>query len=444
MRPPYGSIFCVSANVPMAYSIDGLSGEQNFNVNSNILNTCYDSAYNSDRSLLVIGSSASPHAIIYDTTTDPWSQIVSTFTPAINGYVYSIDFSPDDSLIAIGCTVSPYIKVYNTADWSQVSIPAGIPSNGNGVAFSPDGTKLAVAHNSPPYITAYNTADWSKITSPVDLPPGSGKSCKFSQNGALLAVASDGSPYVTIYNTSDWTKITGLTGSNATCVSFSPDGSKLLVTYVGTGGFKIYNTADWSVFATTTSPHYCLSCDWLNNDVAVLGTDTVPGVMTYTLSTGTFKKYNATYNINGLNVVRDSTWEITGTISESLAADNWIARVYDEKTGVYIGKTLFTGVAFSVQLSNPTPVTVTVSADQGAIWEASKTNIEINDKVFPTDPTSTPYYYIATAGGTTGATEPVWPVTAGGSVVDGSVTWQRVERLIQPVTQSPLMPTVKP
>lgn len=34
------------------------------------------------------------------------------------------------------------------------------------------------------------------------------------------------------------------------------------------------------------------------------------------------------------------------------------------------------------------------------------------------------FYFVATAAGVTGATEPVWPTTAGGTVVDGTVTWK--------------------
>lgn len=34
------------------------------------------------------------------------------------------------------------------------------------------------------------------------------------------------------------------------------------------------------------------------------------------------------------------------------------------------------------------------------------------------------FYYTATVGGTTGGTEPVWPLVSGATVVDGSVTWQ--------------------
>lgn len=49
------------------------------------------------------------------------------------------------------------------------------------------------------------------------------------------------------------------------------------------------------------------------------------------------------------------------------------------------------------------------------------------DLIRPKDETA--FYYQCTVGGTTGTSEPTWPTTAGGTVVDGSVTWQRVAAL---------------
>lgn len=47
--------------------------------------------------------------------------------------------------------------------------------------------------------------------------------------------------------------------------------------------------------------------------------------------------------------------------------------------------------------------------------------IALNDTVIPTAPNGR--LYKCTVGGTAGASEPTWPVTAGGTVTDGTATW---------------------
>lgn len=42
------------------------------------------------------------------------------------------------------------------------------------------------------------------------------------------------------------------------------------------------------------------------------------------------------------------------------------------------------------------------------------------------------YVYAAQAAGTTGVSEPVWPTTIGGTVVDNDITWECVRRTMEP------------
>jgi hypothetical protein len=59
-------------------------------------------------------------------------------------------------------------------------------------------------------------------------------------------------------------------------------------------------------------------------------------------------------------------------------------------------------------------------------WAAS-TSITLNEFRKPTIANGRRYY--ASVGGTTGGTEPTWPTTAGGTVVDGTVTWTEYGRV---------------
>ena len=61
------------------------------------------------------------------------------------------------------------------------------------------------------------------------------------------------------------------------------------------------------------------------------------------------------------------------------------------------------------------------SVSNGLTAWAATTAVALNQFRRPT--TANGYRYESTTAGTTGATEPIWPVTAGATVVDGSVTW---------------------
>lgn len=136
-----------------------------------------------------------------------------------------------------------------------------------------------------------------------------------------------------------------------------------------------------------------------------------------------------------------ASFSISGSISESLAANTFIARAYDVETGVLVGAVSFTGTSsFTIDLFGAaTACTVTVSADYKP-WKAS-TVYALDDKVFPLDPIAKPYYYKRIVAGTSGAVEPTW-LSPAGQCNDGAVTnaWELVERLIQPVTHGPLIP----
>lgn len=137
---------------------------------------------------------------------------------------------------------------------------------------------------------------------------------------------------------------------------------------------------------------------------------------------------------------------ITGTIAETVAVVDWMIRAYRLDTGVLTAQLQAIAGAFTLEVppAHITPSLVTVSPIQGIPWRAVTAQL-IDDLVFPTDPETTPYYYKCTVSGTgvdgvTGSVEPTWPTGVGNTVVDGTVTWEVVERMIQPITHSPMIP----
>ena len=139
---------------------------------------------------------------------------------------------------------------------------------------------------------------------------------------------------------------------------------------------------------------------------------------------------------------------ISGTITETLAVTQWLIRSYDYATGALVASMVSPNGAFelSIPVGYWTPQSVTISPEQGIVW-SPETAKDVGDLVFPNDPVTTPYYFQCTVSGTvgdgiTGTTEPDFNSNTlpGNTVVDGNVTWEVVERMVQPITHSPLIP----
>ncbi len=131
-------------------------------------------------------------------------------------------------------------------------------------------------------------------------------------------------------------------------------------------------------------------------------------------------------------------YSITLSLTESLAATDFTAVVTNANTGFIMSKTTVSGATPTINLSTNDPCFVTLYPDYGTQWTAS-TAYDLNDKVFPTDPTTSPYYYECTTAGTSDASEPTWPTS--GTVNDGTAVWTYVEQMVQPITHGPLIPS---
>jgi hypothetical protein len=135
-------------------------------------------------------------------------------------------------------------------------------------------------------------------------------------------------------------------------------------------------------------------------------------------------------------------WQLSCSLAESLVATNFLATAHNLATGALIGSASVSSPgSFGINVSEASPCVVTVRPVY-SVWKGS-TSYALNAKVFPKNPSATPYYYKRLVAGMSGATEPTWPTTPGGKCNDGAQddAWALVERLIQPITHGPLIPT---
>lgn len=139
----------------------------------------------------------------------------------------------------------------------------------------------------------------------------------------------------------------------------------------------------------------------------------------------------------------DVGYQITINLTETIAATDFVAGVYDLATGQLLNKQTIQAGQTVMDAYTAEPVSVTLAPKQGTVWKPN-TVYALNDLVFPTNPSTTPHYYKRINAGTSSATtEPTWPTSGNAQCNDGAVTnaWERVTGLSQPITQSPLIPT---
>ena len=149
------------------------------------------------------------------------------------------------------------------------------------------------------------------------------------------------------------------------------------------------------------------------------------------------------YRINGeLRTVSIASTDTPSTVAANIAADinsqlRWPVTATSAQLGVstcyqvtLTHKTLGAGgnaqILFVDSSQVPSgclisPITSYLGTGNVATWVAS-TVVGLNGQIQPT--VANGYYYKATVAGTTsGSTQPTWPTTVGGTVVDGTVTW---------------------
>ena len=134
-------------------------------------------------------------------------------------------------------------------------------------------------------------------------------------------------------------------------------------------------------------------------------------------------------------------YELNLSINGSNAA-RWFNVFVHNLQGELIIKKLAINGNLSFLIPDSQPVSVTVSQECGTVWQSSKTYF-VDDLVFPTDTTATPFYYRNRKTNLSHNTEPTWSTNPEILTQDSGCLWELVERFNQPITQFPLIPTRK-
>lgn len=134
-------------------------------------------------------------------------------------------------------------------------------------------------------------------------------------------------------------------------------------------------------------------------------------------------------------------YELSLSLNGSNAAPWFNAFVHDLQGELILKKVVFNGET-SFLMPDAKPVSVTITQEFGCAWQAG-TYYTTGAIIIPTDVIAKPYYYRNRHSGISDLNEPTWSTDPQVLNHDSGCLWELVERLNQPITQSPLIPTRK-
>lgn len=402
----------------------------------------------------------------YDTPLDimPNTSIVADAT------VQNIEFNADSTKCCIMTSAST--RVYDTTTWLQDCLvyDAGV----YGGAFSPDGLHVVYLTDIAPYIYSVQLSPGSVApitTLPTPDIPQVTSATVASKIRGIVYTADSAQMFFLFgggYNANTGTAIgcniinvnTGLIDKTVLNTSansngglskpkLSPDGTKIAfglshldlgIVEVSTG---VVTWVDYPVrYAYQSNWRVIYVAWWGNDDIIACGRQCIPAVQIYNIPTDTWPtKYDMTASCTNFGISKPYyAYEVNGTIVESLLVSNWRCSAYSIADGQLVGSVDVTGSTFSIPVPTDDQVMVVVHPVPATRWRSDRMYVT-GQQVYPTDANATPFYYVCVNPGTTSSTEPTWGTTIGGQTADGTVVWELVERVAQPVAQMPLSPT---
>jgi hypothetical protein len=134
-------------------------------------------------------------------------------------------------------------------------------------------------------------------------------------------------------------------------------------------------------------------------------------------------------------------FELNLSINGSIAAPFFNLLIHDVNGELILKKIVQNGTE-SLLMPSDNAVSVTLVQGCGNTWQAGR-YYKTGALVLPKNPTTTPFYYRNRHGGISDLIQPNWQTNPEIFTVDSGCLWEVVERLNQPITQFPLIPTRK-
>jgi hypothetical protein len=138
---------------------------------------------------------------------------------------------------------------------------------------------------------------------------------------------------------------------------------------------------------------------------------------------------------------------LAGTITEDTDHTDFVVRAHRLDTGALAGELASTGGAYEIPVmisgaGYAGPVMLSAYQKLGTVWVAN-TAYASGAYVFPPEPVTDPHVFKCTTAGTShSTTEPAWDTTPGNTTSDGTVIWTCQGRMVQPLLQGPLIPSL--
>jgi hypothetical protein len=147
------------------------------------------------------------------------------------------------------------------------------------------------------------------------------------------------------------------------------------------------------------------------------------------------------WNVNESRHFVCELYELNLSLNGSNAAPWFNAFIHNTDGELLLKKVIFNGET-ALLMPDAKPVSVTITQEFGSAWRAG-TYYETGAIVIPTDVIEKPYYYRNRHSGISDLNEPTFSTDPQMLNHDAACIWELVERLNQPITQSPLIPSRK-